>query len=152
MRGRRNSSSQTLLDGISISFDRHGLLNRVLLRQSQGRRSRGRTRTSWTVKIFEWTGLSYGEGVRRANCRSEWRIVAQTLSQRTEHNDYDDFYITEWLPIHAFMFPMTGWEFLNLYLLSLFKCIDIFSEIYFLQPASCFPETFKHNCYYQWYN
>ena len=56
---------------------RHGLLNRMILEgQLDGRRSRGRPRTTWTVNMFEWTGLIYSEAVRNAERRTEWRVIA----------------------------------------------------------------------------
>ena len=58
---------------------RHGLLNRVLLEgQLEGRRSRGRPTTTWTVNIYEWTGLTYNEAVRKTETGNEpppWRGV-----------------------------------------------------------------------------
>ena len=50
---------------------RHGLLNRVILGQLEGQKSRGRPRTTWTVNISERTGLIYSEAVRNAERRIE---------------------------------------------------------------------------------
>ena len=56
---------------------RYGLLNRVLLEgQLEGRRSRGRPRTTWTMNIYEWTGFTYNEAVRETGTRNEWRVIA----------------------------------------------------------------------------
>ena len=49
-----------------------------------------RPTTTWTVNIYEWTGLTYSEAVRKTETRNEWRVIPPTLAWRTEHDDDDD--------------------------------------------------------------
>ena len=39
----------------------------------RGGRSRGRPRKKWADNIAEWTGLSFAEATRAAECRVGWR-------------------------------------------------------------------------------
>ena len=54
------------------------------------RKSRGRPMATWTVNMFERTGLIYSEAVRNSERRTEWRVIAsKPISQRMKHNDDD---------------------------------------------------------------
>ena len=59
--------------------------------EKEGRRSRGRPRTTWTVNIFQWTGLIYSEAVRNAERRTEWRVIASNpVAEDGRDDDGDD--------------------------------------------------------------
>ena len=49
-----------------------------------GKRGRGRPRTSWTSKFREWTGKSYTEAVRLTSNRCDWRTIARNSLQEDE--------------------------------------------------------------------
>ena len=47
-----------------------------------GKRGRGRPRTSWSSNIAEWTGLRYEKLVRATQQRATWRDVASNPHRR----------------------------------------------------------------------
>ena len=58
-------------------INRHSSMQTTLLNgRVNGKRGRGRPRTSWTSNIKEWTGKSYIEAVRLTSNRYDWRIIA----------------------------------------------------------------------------
>ena len=64
---RRSSMQTTLLNG-----------------RVNGKKGRGRPRTSWTSNIKEWTGKSYIETVCLTSSRYDWRIIAINPLQEDE--------------------------------------------------------------------
>ena len=60
-------------------------IHRMLLEgRINGKRSRGRPRTTWFDNIKEWTKLSYGECVRIAEKRQDWRSLIFNLLRAEE--------------------------------------------------------------------
>ena len=58
---------------------RSGLAKTVMQGTVQGERRRGRQRKRWEDNIPEWTGLTLGTAMRKAERREEWReLVART--------------------------------------------------------------------------
>ena len=55
----------------------NGLAKMCLQGTVSGGRSRGRPRKRWSDNITEWTGLSYAEATRAADCREGWRRIVR---------------------------------------------------------------------------
>ena len=56
-----------------------GLAKKILQGTVQGGRRKGRQKKIWEDNITEWTGLTLGEALRKAENREEWRkVVAQS--------------------------------------------------------------------------
>ena len=53
----------------------------VLEGKIDGKRGRGRPRTSWSANISSWTGLKYHHAVQRAQHRQEWKAIASNPPQ-----------------------------------------------------------------------
>ena len=65
--------------------NRHSSMQTTLLNgKANGKRRRGRPRTSWTSNIKEWTGKSYIEAVRLTINRDDFRIIALNPLQEYE--------------------------------------------------------------------
>ena len=54
-----------------------GLAKTCLQGTVRGGRGRGRPRKKWCDNITEWTGLSYAEATRAADCREGWRGIVR---------------------------------------------------------------------------
>ena len=54
-----------------------GLAKTCLQGTVRGGRARGRPRKKWCDNICEWTGLSYAEATRAADCREGWRAIVR---------------------------------------------------------------------------
>ena len=66
-------------------INRHSSMQTTLLNgRVNGKRGRGRPRTSWTSNIKEWTGKNYIEAVRLTSNRYDWRIIALNPLQEAE--------------------------------------------------------------------
>ena len=66
-------------------INRHSSMQTTLLNgRVNGKRERGRLRTSWTSNIKEWTGKSYIEAVRLTSNRYDRRIIALNPLQEDE--------------------------------------------------------------------
>lgn len=55
-----------------------------------GQRPRGRPRTSCTSNITDWTGLTYGEWIRRADRMADTDSWPPTVRMQTQQADDDD--------------------------------------------------------------
>ena len=59
----------------------HGLAKTCLQGTVSGGRSRGRPRKKWADNVKDWTGLSFAEATRAAECRVGWRgLVREAAS------------------------------------------------------------------------
>ena len=66
-------------------ISRHNSMQTTLLNSRvDGKRGRGRLRTSWTSNIKEWTGKRYIEAVRMTSNIPDWRIIASNPLQEDE--------------------------------------------------------------------
>ena len=61
-------------------MERQNGLQRLLLEgKIHGKWGKGRSRITWATNIKEWTGKKYGECVRAAANRQEWRSITANL-------------------------------------------------------------------------
>ena len=56
-----------------------------------GRRARGRPRTTMTDNIKDWTGMTYHECVRTTQNRDIWRLMTADLLRADGKADDDDY-------------------------------------------------------------
>ena len=58
--------------------------------QLEGRRSRRRPRTTWTMNISEWTGLTYNEAVRKTETKTDSKQMGGHCLQPSPGGEHDD--------------------------------------------------------------
>ena len=57
----------------------NGLQRLLLEGKKYGKKGKGRPRITWENNVKEWTGKNYGESVRAAENRQEWRSITANL-------------------------------------------------------------------------
>ena len=57
----------------------NGLQRLLLEGKINGKRGKGRPRIIWATNIKDWTGKTYGECLRAAENRQEWRSITANL-------------------------------------------------------------------------
>ena len=57
-----------------------GMAKTILQGTVKGARRRGRQRKRWEDNIKDWTGMGFGDFLRAAGDREEWKSIVATLS------------------------------------------------------------------------